>query len=78
MKKCILPLLLGGLLSSCAIAENHRWKESSSTVSITGRVVDHHENPVKGVRVDAKRFRMVLTNDRGEFVLSGPALEVTA
>ena len=73
MKKCILPLLLCGLLSSCATAENYPPKESSSTVSITGRVVDHRKNPVKGVKVEAKGLRMVLTNDKGEFVLTGPA-----
>src|SRR4051794_18558159 len=73
MKKCILPLLLGGLLISCATTEKYPPKESSLTVSITGRVVDHHKNPVKGVKVEATGLRMVLTNDKGEFVLSGPA-----
>ena len=73
MKKCILPLLLSALLSSCATAENYPPKESSSTVSITGRVVDHRRHPVKEVKVEAKGFRMVLTNDKGEFVLTGSA-----
>lgn len=73
MKKRILLLLLGGLLSSCAIAENYPPKELSSAVSITGRVVDHRKNPVKGVEVKANGFRNVLTNDKGEFALIGPA-----
>jgi predicted phage tail protein len=69
MKQLLLPLLLLALLASCSTIENH----SASTVSIDGRVVDNRKHPVKAVRVQADGFKTVLTNDKGEFILTGPA-----
>jgi hypothetical protein len=73
MKTSLLYLLLLGLLSSCAMTENHSSSNSSSTLSIAGRVVDNRKNPVKGVQVQAEGLKRVVTNDRGEFLLTGPA-----
>jgi hypothetical protein len=67
--KFILPLLLLALLSSCSTTGDH----APSAIKIEGRVIDNRKHAVKGVHVQAEGFKTVLTNEKGEFALIGPA-----
>lgn len=52
---------------------NAPQRQPPATVSISGRVVDDRNSPVRGARVEAQGRRPVLTDGKGEFTLSGLA-----
>lgn len=59
------------ILSSRTSLANDPPRQSRATVSISGRVVDRRNSPVRGVQVQAQGRRPVLTNGKGEFTLNG-------